>query len=415
MSNHSSTSIPSTLLFRGVAIAVLFLTITVCGLQTLAALMSMDRPTDRSASHPAEGSSSTATTAEPVAPVISLFVPVILTLTVGIALSTLLEGMARLITAQRPAEHSSSSGNTRLLLAISELQEALPGIIASAQASAVPMPVAPLAESAPLSPAIESHLDRMVKLLEEMKEVSMLDETQRQTRRKQLLVRRKTSRLEEAARFINRQNWEEADALLHLLESLHPGDADVQALRNQLNDARIATQADEWDRVRRNAEELLAASRYEDALLTTTAFLDRFPSHPDCQQLAIRIRSDMLAYVEASSNRLYEQIKSAVEARQWKTALECIQQFLEQYPQHPRSPKIRNQVRVIQKNAEIEERHGLEDQIRDLIAAKQWGPAAEMSEDLLTRFPDSPQSAYLTELLPKLRERAGLEASGVAG
>ena len=48
-----------------------------------------------------------------------------------------------------------------------------------------------------------------------------------------------------------------------------------------------------------------------------------------------------------------------------------------------------------------------EDRIRDLVNSQQYAEAADLAEDLLQRFPDSPQAAYLTELLPKLRERSG--------
>ena len=388
MPNENSTSVPSTMLFRSVAIMVLFLTVTVCALQVLGVVTTMQHP-------------------DPVTALV-LFTPVVMTLIGGVALSALLEGITRLIHAQRPGE-GSSSATIRLLTAIGELQAALPALIAQSRAQ-LPVqsePVEASELSTALSSTIETHLERMIKLLEEMKEVSMLDETQRQSRRKQILARRKGSRLEEAARLINRQNWEEADALLHLLESLHPGDADVQACRHQLDDARIASQADVWEQLRQNVDQLLALSKYDEALAATSTFLDRFPTHTDCQQLALRVRHDAMAYTEAVSNRMYEQIKSAVEARQWRTAFDGIQRFLEQFPDHPRAAKIRNQMRVIQKNAEIEERHALEDHIRDLINAKQYAEAADQAEDLLARFPESPQAAYLTDLLPKLRERSG--------
>jgi outer membrane protein assembly factor BamD (BamD/ComL family) len=389
MSTYNDHSPPSTLLFRGVAIGILFLAITLCGFQVLGTLGAL---------------SQVETLSKP-----ALFVPATLTLVGGIALATLLEGVARLLLAQKPLGDGTSSANIRLLTAIGDLQAALPGMIAQVQTVPPPQLAAdPVAAALP--PSIEMHLGHMVKLLEEMKEVSMLDESQRQNRRKQVLDRRKTGRLEEAARMINHQNWEEADALLHLLESLHPGDGDVQACRNQLNDARIASQADEWEQLRRYTEQVLAGSKYDEALAATAKFLDRFPTHPDAQQLGLRIRHDAQVFTESVSNRLYDEIKAAVEARQWRVALDGIQRFLDQFPDHVRAPKIRNQVRVIQKNAEIEERHHLEDRIRDLINAKQYTGAVELSEDLLQRFPESPQSAYLTELLPKLRERAGMEA-----
>lgn len=48
-----------------------------------------------------------------------------------------------------------------------------------------------------------------------------------------------------------------------------------------------------------------------------------------------------------------------------------------------------------------------------LINARQFAEAADLSEDLLQRFPDSPQAAYLTELLPKLRERSALATQDI--
>ncbi len=390
---------PSVFLFRGVGILILFLSITVCGFQVLGAVDAAGKKDD---------------TGRSLAPleVPVLFLPAVLTLLGGIAMATLLEGLARLIASQRPAADTSSALSIRLLSAITELQDTLPAL--AAQPPPAPAPALP--EPTPAIPqftAIEQQMERMIKLLEEMKDVSMLDETQRQNRRKQTSQRRKTARLEEATRFINKQNWEEADALLHLLESLHPGDAEVQACRTQLRDARIAIQADEWETLRLKAEELLAITQYDEALEAVTAFLDRFPAHPDCQQLAQRIRHDIQVRNEALSSRMYDEIKTTVESRQWRSALVKIQQFLNVFPDHIRATKIRGQVRVIQKNAEIEERHEQEDRIRAFVTARQYTQAAELAEDLLARFPDSPQSAYLTGLLPKLRERAAGDPQGV--
>jgi len=396
----------SIVLFRGVAIFVLFLTTTICGMQVLGAVAATQQQnaTDPNRDAKKNSDSSEPPRAEASTPVIVYYTPVVITLVAGVALATLLEGISRLSQLQHSPSETASSSNIRLFSALADLQTAITSLGAQLQSAVQPAPIqaAPVAQS----PALELHMERMVKLLEEMKEVSMLDEAQRQTRRKQTMLRRKATRLEEAARHINRQNWEEADALLHLLESLHPGEPDVLACRNQLNDARIASQADQWDQLQRSVDELLSLSKYEEALLATTAFLDRFPSHPDCQQLAMRIRHDTLAHAEAVSNRMYEEIKSAVESRQWRAALDAIQRFLEQFPDHAKAAKIRNQVRVIQKNAEIEERHELEEKIRELISAKQYTEAADLSESVLSRFPESPQTAYLTELLPKLRERS---------
>jgi outer membrane protein assembly factor BamD (BamD/ComL family) len=393
---------PSTALLRIVAGSVVSLSLIACGLQVIGILAQWPH-LDPNTSGPA------------------LFAPPLITFIAGVAIATLLEGIAQLLAAPHHGSTDLSPVLNRLLLAISELKSTLPALIAQSvqppadQAPPAPELPTPYLADENLEPSVqgsnvEAHLERMVKLLEEMKDVSMLDETQRQTRRKHNQERRKTSRLEEAARFINTQSWQQADAVLQLLESLHPGDPDVQACRIQLDNARISTQADVWDRLTRQVHDLLALSRYSEALTAIMQFLEQFPAHTDGQQLALRIKQEHAIYVENTSSRLYDEIKSAVENRKWRTALDGIQNFLERFPDHSRANKIRQQIRVIQKNAEIEERHEQEDRIRELINARQWAEAADMSEDLLQRFPDSPQASYLTELLPKLRERSAVGA-----
>jgi outer membrane protein assembly factor BamD (BamD/ComL family) len=389
MSQTDPTAGASTILFRIVAVLVLFLSITAGGLQVLASLSLLDHP-DPSAPVPA----------------VTLFIPPLLSLIAGIALSTLLEGVARVVGCQpaQPADHTAAEVN--LMMTVAELQNSLPAQIAEAVQQAVSQIQVPPGESSGESAITAQHLERLVKLMEEMKELSMLDDGQRQSRRKQTTARRKNSRLEEAHSLIEQRNLAQADALLHLLESLHPGDPEVLALRNQLDDARLENQSADFENLDRQVADLLALSKYPEAIEGIDQFLETYPAHDQARQLSQRIRSEQQIHLDTTSNRLYEQIKAAVEARQWRTALDGIQDFLDRYPEHPRAEKIRKQVRVIQKNAEIEERHEQEDHIRQLINDRRFGEAADLSEDLLQRFPDSPQSAYLTELLPKLRERS---------
>jgi outer membrane protein assembly factor BamD (BamD/ComL family) len=386
MPQTDPTSGESSSLFRFVAVLVLFLSITAAGLQVLGAMSAMDHPDPNS----------------PV-PAPALFAPPVLSLIIGIALAAVLEGIARLVgsPAIQPADQTAAQVN--LMMTIAELQSSLPALIAEALQQAVAETKPPATEN---SAQTNQHLQRLIKLMEEMKELSMLDDSQRQNRRQQNNNRRKNTRLEEAEALLEQNNWAQADALLHLMESLHPGDPEVLALRNRLDDTRLLHQNTDWDQLNRQVADLLALSQYPQAIEAIDLFLGKHPAHSECRQMADRVRQEHQAHLDTHSNRLYEQIKSAVETRQWRTALDGIQDFLDRYPDHPRAEKIRKQIRVIQKNAEIEERHEQEDRIKELIAAKRFGEAADLSEELLQRFPDSPQAAYLTDLLPKLRERS---------
>ena len=80
--------------------------------------------------------------------------------------------------------------------------------------------------------------------------------------------------------------------------------------------------------------------------------------------------------------------------------------LLECAPGHRRSAAIRPQLKTIRENAEIEERQEQERRIQEMIRTKQIPEAIDLAEDLLRRFPASPQADSLHKLLPKMRELA---------
>jgi hypothetical protein len=381
------------LLPRIAAVLVLFLTLVACGLEGMAVSAINIYP-------------------EKMGPLPSAVAVVVLTLAGGLATATILECFARLgagIRTDHPdATTAASPVLDRSLDAINDslarLEVVLPPAIAASLVAVLPTPAE--GDPAGSSPVVEEHLAAMIKLLEEMKELSMLDENQRQTRRQQIVNRRKASRLDEVDKLIAEHSWQQADALLHLLDSLTPGDADVQSRRSRMDDARNAQLAFDWEQLSRQVEDQMALGRFNEALAQCDAFRQNYPAHQPGTDLADRVRREAEVYIDRAVTRAFEEIRTAVDARQWRSALMGTQRFLERFPDHPRSDKIRQQVRVIQKNAEVEERQEQEEQITQLIKSRRYGEALAVAEDLLARFPESPQAGRMAELLPRLREKA---------
>jgi hypothetical protein len=94
----------------------------------------------------------------------------------------------------------------------------------------------------------------------------------------------------------------------------------------------------------------------------------------------------------------------------WRRALLHGQHLLEKFPSHPRAEGVRRQLKTLQDNAESEERQEMEIRIQELVRAQQIDEAIELGEDLMRRYPMSPQADSLETLIPKLRE---LSRSGV--
>lgn len=379
--------------FRAAAVGVAFLSVLTAGLLAM-------------------GAAAAANGIGQTTPTPALYAPVVAAVAVGVALAAAVEGVGRLVAAaggRRPAAGPAVDLDP-LLATVAEVRDAVLTL-------PVPAPVAEAAAPAvePGESTVDQHLAKMVRLLEEMKELSMLDEGQRQARRHQAMDRRKASRLDEADRLTHHHQYEEADALLTLLESLHPGDADVLAARTTLDDARGAARAAAWEQLSRHVEDLMALSRYDDAAEAVNGFIDAHPGHAPCRALAGRVAQERDAYVDRAVAGLFQEIKLAAETRQWRLALDQAERFLVSYPDHARSEAVRRQVPVIRRNAEIEERRSQEHEIKVLARNGSYAEAAALCEDLLARYPDSPQAGNLAALLPKLRDRAeGGEMVGTA-
>ena len=274
---------PPTGILRAAVVVVLVLTLAAVGLLVMAAMADAGRPNQ-------------------VGPVPPLFVPAVATLLAGVALAAVIEGLARVV--GRPAARPADGAGPGLALAAAELREAAialqpvptPTPVEATTAPAVADVVEPVATAA--DPYL-AHFERMVHLLEEIKELTVLDEAGRQARGQQAKERRKHGRLEEADLLIHRQAWEQADALLTLLESLHPGDDHVLTRRSELEDARLAHRDAEWQQLVRHAEDLMALNRYDEAATAVAGFRESYPAHGDAAGLAAMVGSERSAHAEA--------------------------------------------------------------------------------------------------------------------
>ena len=403
-STHPPARPPSTPLLRLAVVLVLLLAIASAAALVGAALPAVGR-------------------ADPLGRRVEAFVPAAVVLAGGIAAAAVVGGLARVVrrppaaapivvpSGPNPAAAELAAAVRELRSAVADLRQP-PAPPAPPELTPGPAPV-PEPEPAAVDPYLP-HVERVILLLEEIRELTSIDDAARQARAQAARDRRRTSRLDEADLLVHRQSWEEADALLTLLESLHPGDPDVLARRVELDDARQAHRLAEWAQLTRQVEDHLALHRFDEAAAAVAVFRERFPAQDgDAAGLATMVAAEHETFVESGVSALFAEIKTAVDGHQWRMALDGAQRFLERFPDHPRADRIRQQVRTIQRNAESEDRHETEERIRELAKGHRFAEAAELCASVLERFPDSPQAPALAKLLPRLRERSALAAATV--
>ena len=258
-------------------------------------------------------------------------------------------------------------------------------------------------------------MHQVIALLQEIRELALLSDSQRKERLANAQQHRGDFLAAEAQRLLELKEWTAAQNALSSLEREYPNSPNLEKMKSRLKSGKREAESGAIAQLRERVEDLMAVWAWDQAYAETARFVQSFPDHAEGHDLLRRVMSERDSYVESTANRLYEEIKTDIDRRMWRRAMGSAVKLLECAPGHRRSVAIRGQLKTIRENAEIEERQEQERRIQDLIRGKQFFEAIDLAEDLLQRFPNSPQAETLKNLLPKMRELAmGNEAEAQA-
>jgi hypothetical protein len=322
----------------------------------------------------------------------------------GVGVAAMLIGIAAILSQRQkdPTEPSGVGVAQNQLFELSMKVEELGG---SVRALIVHQQTVAPAEL-PFADINGASLARLHALLEEVRDLSLLPDAQRMLRLQEHDARRKEAAIQTAAAFIQIRNWPDGERSLGELETAWPADPTVAALRQQMEQARAEAETYALSVAQAQIESDMSLSHWDQAVARAEQVARDFPSSASADRLRQRVEREKAIYTDSTVNRLYDDIRRDVERRLWRRGLEHAQTLLDKFPDHPRSDLIRKQIKTIGENAEIEERQEQETRIGELIRARRFQEALELSEELLVRFPMSPQAAAIEKLLPKIRQFA---------
>jgi tetratricopeptide (TPR) repeat protein len=302
------------------------------------------------------------------------------------------------------------------------VQTRLPKTPPAVDSSAAPAPpAAPVQRAiafAPIAPPVPpdgapqlaaSMRDALI-ILKEIRELSLMNESQRQQRYAVILKQRRETLMADVMRQIQSGHWTAASQTIRLLENDFQDDPTIIDLKTRVERGRAAAETREVEAIRGRIEDLMAIGNWDQAHALAMKFNENFPHNAEGAQLLARVERERQAFVEATANRLYSEIKADIDRREWRKARRNAEKLLEMFPKHPRSDKLRPQLQTIRDNAEIQERQEQEHRIQELVRSKQFAQAIELAEEVIDDFPGSPQAESLQAMLPKMRELALQEA-----
>lgn len=329
---------------------------------------------------------------------------------VMIAIALALAGLADLLAHATDTSPEVSRNFNRVHSALADIQKRVDDMaVATDRISRARAPIAappsppPSHVTASLAPGA---LDPLVRTLNEIREISLLTDEERKQRlasmeheRKRMLIRQVIENMEHA-------RWSAGNASLETLDREHPNDAEAKRIRHQFEEARRNAESSTVARGRDQIENYIGIGAWDEAFRSAKQLVDDFPGNVEASRLLSRVQRERDIHVETSVSRMVEEIRHDIDRRLWRRAFQHAHRLTERFPDHPKTARIKEQIGTLQQNAEIEERQELEVRIQELIRGHKFQDAIELSEELLTRFPQSPQAEAIEKLLPRIRELA---------
>jgi outer membrane protein assembly factor BamD (BamD/ComL family) len=246
-------------------------------------------------------------------------------------------------------------------------------------------------------------LQKLELAMSEIREIALLPDSDRKhrvtTHRKEV----KTTKVNDLFGLVAAKDWPTAERLVVGLEIEYPSDPEVARGRSYLEHSRKLFETETMEKSVREINELMAGADWENAVLAARKLVAGFPTSGDARTLLDHVQHEHELHCHTTAQRLFDEIKQEVDQRMWRSALSGAKRLIERYPDHRYAEQVRAQLKTLGENAEIEERQELEVRIQEMIRGGQYTEAIDLAEDVIQRYPNSPQADSLDELLPRIR------------
>lgn len=242
-------------------------------------------------------------------------------------------------------------------------------------------------------------------LLREVRDISLLNEPQRQARLDYQCAQW-IGRLEEQVPDLLRQHdWVKARALVQEARLRFPHVKNWLTLEDQVEQARAAVEARDVESAHRQVDEFIKLGAWDRVADVVQELVARHPSSVRAIELQRRIAREQDKIDTDQRARLMAQAQAAANNKEWPTALGLAQQLIARYPRSTEADALRAQMATLRENAEIYQRQQMELSIREHIRRHDYQSALRMAQDLIERYPNSPQANALRGQVGKLLER----------
>ena len=262
--------------------------------------------------------------------------------------------------------------------------------------------------SVKISDELHTSLGELIKLTREVRDISMLSESER-VARVEVQGRALLERLgQEIPALLQAHQWVEARRRVQQGRERFPAIREWDGLERQIEEMRRNVEEHDIEAATRQVQDLTSLGALDRAMSVVRELLDRHPNSTKVQELVRRVTIQRDKANAEQRARLMAQAQEAVHRKEWNMALRLANDMVRRFPKTPEAESLRLQLPTLTENAEIQTRQRMEIEFRELMKQHRYDAALRLAQELCERYPNSPQAEALRSQLPRLEERVAV-------
>ena len=331
----------------------------------------------------------------------------------GLTAALLLAGVAAIINYLQNQVQMMN----RLVRAQEDVATALSRMSLSEALPVPPVPAAPVIPEAPAAQTtwIDSQrLEQIGELLQEISENVLLTPEQRQARHRQRIERMHRDLGEVLARLLADGKFPEAQRRVDEYARSFPDErAAVEQFQARIEQARAQVEEADYQQAAGRIRDFMGMAAWERAEDVIGELVARHPRSQRVRSLGDDLRQERGKFEQQQRQQLLGQIEQLTGRKEWRNAFRLASDLLGRFPTSGEAQTLRGKMDTLRDNAEIEIRRDLEEQLKELMRTHRYIEALALAQDIIAKYPSSPQAKILKEQLPQMMSKAKLQMDQV--
>ncbi len=258
--------------------------------------------------------------------------------------------------------------------------------------------------------------EQLQELLHELNENVLLSSEQRQAKRLQQVEGIRRDLEGSLSHLLSQGRFPDAQARLDAYARTCPDERGaIETFQARIDEARTAAEESEYQDAASRIRELVGTASWERAEQVARDLVARHPKSQRVRELVDGLCQERSRFEQQQRQQMVAQVEQRVAARDHREAFRLASEVIARFPDTVEARLLQGKMDTLRDNAEIAIRRDLEEQYKEFMRTHRYIEALALAQDVIGKYPASPQAKVLKEQLPQLMSKAKLQMEQAGG